>query len=104
MVVEKYDRPHTLFYLDPPYWQTEGYGVAFGFEHYQRMAELARTVEGAMLISLNEHADSRGDGRQECQEDEQDTHGRSVHDHGRGGFGGRKRKAQKVAENATCPT
>lgn len=25
--IDRYDRPHTLFYLDPPYWQTEGYGV-----------------------------------------------------------------------------
>ncbi len=32
--VEKYDRPHTLHYLDPPYWETEGYGVEFGFEQY----------------------------------------------------------------------
>lgn len=24
--VQRYDRPHTLFYADPPYWQTEGYG------------------------------------------------------------------------------
>lgn len=58
-VVEKYDRPHTLFYLDPPYWQTEGYGVDFGFEHYERMAELARTIDGAMLISINDHPDIR---------------------------------------------
>jgi hypothetical protein len=26
---DRYDRPHTLFYADPPYWETEGYGVAF---------------------------------------------------------------------------
>ncbi len=58
-VIAKYDRPHTLFYLDPPYWQTEGYGVDFGFEQYERMAELARTVEGSMLISINDHPDIR---------------------------------------------
>ena len=28
----KYDRPDTLTYLDPPYWQTEGYGVDFPFD------------------------------------------------------------------------
>jgi DNA adenine methylase len=22
--IDKYDRPHTLFYPDPPYWQTDG--------------------------------------------------------------------------------
>jgi DNA adenine methylase len=25
----QYDRPHTLFYADPPYWQTAGYGCRF---------------------------------------------------------------------------
>ncbi len=58
-VIERYDRPHTLFYLDPPYWQTEGYGVEFGFEQYEQMAELARTIQGSVLISVNDHPDIR---------------------------------------------
>jgi len=58
-VVERYDRPHTLLYLDPPYWQTEGYGVEFGFEHYERMASLAKSVAGSMIISINDHLDIR---------------------------------------------
>lgn len=56
-VIERYDRPHTLFYLDPPYWQTEGYGVDFGWEHYQEIARLASEIEGQMLISINAHPD-----------------------------------------------
>lgn len=51
----KYDRPHSLFYCDPPYWETEGYGVEFGLEHYDRMARLAREIEGTMIISVNDH-------------------------------------------------
>jgi DNA adenine methylase len=58
-VIEKYDRPFTLFYCDPPYWQTEGYGVEFGFEHYERMAELAASIQGTMIISINDHQDIR---------------------------------------------
>ncbi|MES9873173.1 MAG: DNA adenine methylase [Candidatus Sedimenticola sp. 6PFRAG7] len=58
-VVKKYDRPHTLHYLDPPYWETEGYGVEFGFEHYEVMSQLAREVEGALIISINDHPDIR---------------------------------------------
>ena len=27
--MRRYDRPTTLFYCDPPYWLTEGYGVDF---------------------------------------------------------------------------
>lgn len=58
-VVTKYDSPSTLHYLDPPYWQTEGYGVEFGFHHYEAMATLAKEVEGAMIISINDHPDIR---------------------------------------------
>ncbi len=58
-VIERYDRPHTLFYCDPPYWQTVGYGVEFGWEHYQRLAELAGSIEGTMIISINDHPDIR---------------------------------------------
>lgn len=52
--VERYDRPHTLFYLDPPYYGTEGYGVDFGLEQYDRMAELLRTMKGKAAVSVND--------------------------------------------------
>lgn len=58
-VVYKYDRAHTLHYLDPPYWQTEGYGVEFGWEHYERMAEFASGAQGMVVISINDHPDIR---------------------------------------------
>lgn len=53
-VIEKYDREYTLFYLDPPYYETAGYGVEFGPENYQVMADLARSITGKMVISLND--------------------------------------------------
>lgn len=58
-VVDRYDRPHTLIYCDPPYWQTEGYGVEFGFEHYERMATLMASITGTMIVSINDHPDIR---------------------------------------------
>lgn len=57
--IQRYDRPHTLFYCDPPYWQTEGYGVDFEFENYVVMAELARSMAGKMLISVNDTPEMR---------------------------------------------
>lgn len=57
--IEKYDRPHTLFYCDPPYWGTEGYGVEFGLEQYAQLAGLARTIKGRMLISVNDIPEMR---------------------------------------------
>lgn len=57
--IERYDRPHTLFYLDPPYWQTEGYGVDFGIEQYEKMAQMLRHLQGRAIVSLNDHPDIR---------------------------------------------
>ncbi|MGE8163016.1 DNA adenine methylase [Paraburkholderia sp. NPDC080076] len=53
--LERYDRPHTLFYLDPPYWETEGYGVPFPYEEYVAMAARLRALKGKAIISLNDH-------------------------------------------------
>lgn len=58
-VIEKYDRPHTLFYCDPPYWQTEGYGVEFGWNQYEALAESARTIQGTLVLSINDHPEIR---------------------------------------------
>lgn len=57
--IKKYDRPHTFFYLDPPYWETEGYGVDFGYEQYEQMAALLREIKGKAIVSLNDHPDIR---------------------------------------------
>jgi site-specific DNA-adenine methylase len=49
----------TLFYLDPPYWQTCGYGVEFGLDQYTQMAHLARSIQGNMIISVNDIPEMR---------------------------------------------
>jgi DNA adenine methylase len=57
--IQRYDRAHTFFYLDPPYWQTEGYGVPFGWEQYEEMATIMRGCKGKMMVSINDHPDIR---------------------------------------------
>lgn len=57
--IKRYDRPHTLFYMDPPYWQTEGYGVPFEFDQYEQMAKIIGSIKGKAIISLNDHPDIR---------------------------------------------
>lgn len=53
--MDKYDREHTLFYLDPPYWETEGYGVPFPLEQYAAIAAKLRTIKGRAIVSLGDH-------------------------------------------------
>ena len=57
--MERYDRPHTLFYLDPPYWQTEGYGVEFAWPEYERLAARMASLQGKAILSINDHPDVR---------------------------------------------
>lgn len=56
-VFKKYDRPHTLIYLDPPYWQTEGYSSEFDWHHYELMSDMVRAAQGMVIVSLNAHPD-----------------------------------------------
>jgi DNA adenine methylase len=57
--VRRYDREGTLFYCDPPYWGTAGYGHEFGLEQYDRMAALARSIKGRMVISVGDCPEMR---------------------------------------------
>ncbi|WP_375665538.1 MULTISPECIES: DNA adenine methylase [unclassified Bartonella] len=51
-----YDRPNTLFYLDPPYWGVEDYygKDLFKREDYQTMSALLSQLKGKFLLSLND--------------------------------------------------
>lgn len=55
----RYDRPHTLFYCDPPYWGTAGYGVDFALQEYAELAELMRTMKGKAIVSVNDIPEMR---------------------------------------------
>lgn len=57
--MERYDRPHTLFYCDPPYWGTEGYGVGFDLAQYGRLADLLRSMRGKAIVSVNDIPEMR---------------------------------------------
>jgi DNA adenine methylase len=52
--IARYDREHTLFFCDPPYYGTAGYGVEFGLEQYEHMAELLRTMKGKAMVTVND--------------------------------------------------
>jgi DNA adenine methylase len=53
--IERYDRPHMLFYLDPPYWGSEAdYGKAvFDRTEFEEMANVLARLKGRFILSLN---------------------------------------------------
>lgn len=54
--VDRYDRPGTLFYLDPPYWGCENdYGKAmFERAEFEAMAERLADISGRFILSIND--------------------------------------------------
>ncbi|MCF8262429.1 MAG: DNA adenine methylase [Melioribacteraceae bacterium] len=59
-LIKKYDRESTLFYVDPPYVDTEFYYNTksekyFVKEDHERLAELLRNVEGRFILSYYDH-------------------------------------------------
>lgn len=56
---KRYDRPHTFFYCDPPYWQAAGYDRAFDWAQYQLLARMMANAQGKVMLSINDHPDIR---------------------------------------------
>lgn len=54
---KRYDREHTFFYADPPYWQTAGYARSFDWMQYELLAKAM--AEGKVILSINDHPDIR---------------------------------------------
>ncbi len=51
----RWDRPTTLFYLDPPYWGVEDYygNGLFGPDDFDTLAERLRRLKGSFIMSIN---------------------------------------------------
>lgn len=54
--IKRYDRPGTLFYLDPPYFGGEAdYGAGlFDRSEYERMADVLSHLQGRFILSIND--------------------------------------------------
>lgn len=54
-VIKRYDRPETLFYLDPPYAGSEtDYGPMFGPEAFVQLADQLAAIRGRFILSIND--------------------------------------------------
>jgi len=54
--ITRYDRPDTLFYLDPPYWNCEndyGKGI-FCKADFENLAKLLKGIKGRFIMSIND--------------------------------------------------
>lgn len=60
-IISRYDRRHTFFYIDPPYWNCEtdyGKGV-FDKRDFSILAERLKNIKGKCIISLNDEPEIR---------------------------------------------
>lgn len=59
--IRRYDTPGTLFYLDPPYFGSEGdYGAAlFGRGQFEHLADALSGLQGRFLLSINDTPEIR---------------------------------------------
>lgn len=60
-LIRQYDRPASLFYLDPPYHATEGYYQNIGEDGFTeadhiRLRDVLMRIEGKFLLSYNDDA------------------------------------------------
>lgn len=53
-VLKQYDRPTTLFYLDPPYFGRKLYKYNLDPDDFRKMAERLQGIKGKFVLSLND--------------------------------------------------
>jgi len=54
VILQRYDRPATLFYLDPPYYGRKLYNHNFEPEDFAALAGHLKTLRGKFVLSLND--------------------------------------------------
>ena len=58
-VLQKYDRPTTVFYLDPPYWERKLYRHNFTEQDFIDLECRLHDIKGKFLLSLDDHPEVR---------------------------------------------
>jgi DNA adenine methylase len=54
LILKRYDRPTTLFYLDPPYWGRKLYNHNFSDEDFRELEKRLHSIKGKFILSLND--------------------------------------------------
>jgi len=58
-VLKRYDRPSTLFFVDPPYWGPKLYKFNFAPSDFTVLAERLAGLKGRFILSLNDRPEVR---------------------------------------------
>lgn len=54
-IIEKYDREYTVFFCDPPYLETAGYGTEFKEDDHILLHEKLKNIKGKFILTINDH-------------------------------------------------
>jgi DNA adenine methylase len=58
-LIPKYDRPHSFFFLDPPYWQIPGYRHDFEAKDFRDLVTTLSNAQGRFLMTINDTPEVR---------------------------------------------
>jgi len=53
-LIPRYDRPHTLFYLDPPYHDCDYYNYNFTEDDFLDLERILKSIKGKFILSIND--------------------------------------------------
>jgi DNA adenine methylase len=54
-IIDKYDRNHSFFFVDPPYYELTGYGNEFGEREHLLLRDKLKCLNGKFLLTINDH-------------------------------------------------
>ena len=54
-IIKRYDRPHSFFFCDPPYFETAGYDNKFGEKEHIILRDKLKILKGKFLLTINDH-------------------------------------------------
>ncbi|MBC8580857.1 DNA adenine methylase [Zhenhengia yiwuensis] len=58
-IIKRYDRPHSFFFCDPPYFETAGYGNEFGQKEHLLLRDTLADIKGKFMVTINDHPQVR---------------------------------------------
>ena len=58
-ILKKYDRPTTIFYCDPPYWNRKLYRHNFTGKDFEELNDRLKGLRGKFILSLDDHPEIR---------------------------------------------